>query len=642
MRKLAIIAAAFVFLLAGAAAALLLAPLDSFRTPLEQAISRGLGRGVHIAGPMHLSLYPEIGISAGDVSIDNVPGGEAKEFARVGILAVGAKLMPLLAREIDITRLTLESPAIHLEVDASGNANWNFQTSKSQGGSSSMPARLSISGLKISEGEISYFDARTGKRKVLSHANAGMSLAALNQPASFDLDAVYNNDKFTVTGRVDSPDSYLQKNPTKILLDMTLRLVNLHFDGTVTGLAENTGTVRLSAPSLRALMEGAGAAAPKTGGLGAFSLEGDVSTKDRVYSLARARMSLDRTKAVIELAVDMKGAVPAIKGTIALDSLDAGAYMAGGAPQPANPGWSTAHLSLAGLKLADADIAISAGTLSVGSFAVSQGKLNLALHGGLLTADLTQAGLFSGNVTGRVTADARGALPKFGVKLDVNSVAIKDLLQSALKVDRIEGTGALAVDVTGSGANQQAIMDSLAGTSTVLAKNGAIRGVDLAAVSRGIQNVLSGGPGAATGSKASTDFAEAGGIFKISNGVMHNQDFHLLNPFIRVAGNGDIALGPRTLEFHVEPKLVTTREGQGGAGNATGIGVPFLVSGPWTKPSYKPDIKALGATIVDQVKNGAGGIGDLLGNMLGGKKADSANSSGEKQPGLSLKSLFGR
>jgi AsmA protein len=634
MRKLLITLVVLVVIVGGAAGALLLVPLDSFRAPLEQAISRGLGRDIHIAGPMHISFYPEIGLSAADVSIDNVPGGQAKEFAHVGTLAVGAKLLPLFSREIDITRLSLENPSINLEVDAGGNGNWNFKTSGSSTSSSS-PSKLSISGLKISNAEISYFDARTGRHSVLSAADASLDLAALDQPASFDLDAVYDNDKYAVTGRVDSPDSYLQKQPTKVLIDLSSAPLNLHFDGTVTGATQSSGVIKISGPSLRALIKGAGAAAPGVTGLGAFSLEGGVSTQDRVYSLKDAKLALDDIKASVDLAVDMKGTVPAIKGSIALDRLDAGAYMAGKSAPASSSGWSTEPLSLAGLKLADADVDISAGMLAVGTFAVSQGKMTVALHSGLLTADLTQAALFGGSATGRVVADAGGSVPKFAVKLAVNNVVMKTILQSAMKVDRIEGTGVLAVDVTGSGVSQQAIMNSLAGTSSVTVKNGAIRGVDLAAVSRTVQNALSGQFGAATSSGASTDFAEAGGTFKISNGVMHNDDFRLLNPFVRVTGSGDINLGPRTLTFEVVPKLVATQEGQGGAKDATGVAVPFQVSGPWTRLSYKPDVKALGSALVDQVKNG--GLTNLLGGLTGKKPASGSSPS----QGLSLKSLFG-
>src|ERR1041384_4258758 len=104
----------------------------------------GIERDVHIAGAMHISLYPEIGLSAGEVSIANVAGGNAKEFAHVGTLTLGAKLMPLLAHELDITKLVLEHPVMHLEVDQKGVGNWNFSLSKNSDTSSSS-ARLSIS-----------------------------------------------------------------------------------------------------------------------------------------------------------------------------------------------------------------------------------------------------------------------------------------------------------------------------------------------------------------------------------------------------------------------------------------------------------------------------------------------------------------
>src|SRR6185369_223762 len=175
--------------------------------------------------------------------------------------------------------------------------------------------------------------------------------------------------------------------------------------------------------------------------------------------------------------------------------------------------------SLTGLKLADADIAITADRFLLGKFIITQGVMHVVLHDGKLSADLVRAALFGGGATGRVTADGSGPVPAVTVKLDVKSVAMKSLLQSAIKVERIEGTGAMSVNVAGIGKNQQAIMSNLAGTASVAVHNGAIRGVDLAAVARTVQNPLSGLLGAATSGQSSTDFAEASGNFTIRNGV---------------------------------------------------------------------------------------------------------------------------
>ena len=643
MRILLYIFGGIILLVGVAAGAFLLIPLDSLRAPAEQAMSRELGRGVHIAGSLHASLYPVIGVSTSDVSIDNVPGGQAKELLHVGTLAIGAKLMPLLSRELDITNLTLENPAIHLEVDANGNPNWAFNIAKSESASSTGSAKLSISGLKISNGEISYSDARKGTTKTLSDTNVTLSLASLDAPAQFTLDAVYDGNKFSVSGSADSPNTYLAKSPTKVTLDLKSDLINLHFDGSVTGVSDNSGSFTVSGPSLRQLiLKGAGTTAPVGGGLGKFAASGAVSTKDQVYSLSDAKIALDGMNATADLAVDTRGKIPALKGKASLDHLDLATYMVSKS-SAAPTGWSSEPISLAGLKLANADLGIGVGRLALGTFVISQAQLHVALADGVLTADLGHAGLFNGNVTGRVVADARSAVSRYAVKLNVEGVAIKSLLDAAMKVERLSGTGNLALDVTGAGVSQQAIVNSLDGTASITATDGAIQGVDLAAVSRTIQNALSGALGAATSSSAKTDFAEAGGSFKITKGVMQNQDFHLLNPFVRITGNGQIDLGPRTIDFHVTPKLVTTAQGQGGSKDASGLSVPFEISGPWTKLSYRPDMKALTGSIVNQVTS-PGGLGNLLGGVLGGKKSDGASSdnSAPKKSGLDLGGLFGR
>ncbi|MFO1248766.1 MAG: AsmA family protein [Alphaproteobacteria bacterium] len=637
MRKLFLVILVPVFLIAIFVGILFLMPLNSLRGPMERAVTKAIGRPVHVTGALHASLYPEIGLSAGDVSIDNVEGGQAKVFARAGTLAVGARLMPLFSRQVEITRLTLQDPEIHLEVDARGNPNWNFHFASSSS-SSDKQSKLSISGLKITNGLISYFDARKAATKTLEKANANFSMAALDQPAVFDVDAQYNGEQLAVTGRVDSPDSFTRKLPTKVLLDLKSRLLVMHFDGTVTGATQSEGNVVMSGPSLRELIKSGAGASVKTGGLGAFTLSGAVSSKDRVYALKNAKASLDGMHASANMAVDMNGTVPSLKGDVSLDHLNLATYMVAGGSKPAASGWSSERISLDGLKDADADVDLKLGTLTLGKFVISQGAGHLTVQDGKLTANLAHAGLFGGTITGRLAADPDGAI---ALKADVSGVAMKTLLISAIKVDRLEGTGALAMDMTGRGLSQRAIMESLRGTASVTVRNGAIRGVDLAAMARKVQNALQGNFGGAAGDKASTDFAEAGGSFTITNGVMHNSDFHLLNPFVRITGAGDIGLGARTLNFRVEPKAVLNTQGQGGARDAAGLGVPFFVSGPWTHLSYKPDMKALAGTLVQQVTSGQGALGGLLGGVLGGKKSNDASAPQKKQ-GFDLNSLFGR
>ena len=103
-----------------------LLPLDTYRAPIERAASSALGREVHIRGPLGLSVYPQIGISLSDVSIANPQGARHPQMVEVESVVVGAKLMPLLSRRLEITEVVLQNPVIHLEVNRDGASNWQL------------------------------------------------------------------------------------------------------------------------------------------------------------------------------------------------------------------------------------------------------------------------------------------------------------------------------------------------------------------------------------------------------------------------------------------------------------------------------------------------------------------------------------
>ena len=92
-----------------------------------------------------------------------------------------------------------------------------------------------------------------------------------------------------------------------------------------------------------------------------------------------------------------------------------------------------------------------------------------------------------------------------------------------------------------------------------------------------------------------------GASFVVDRGVVHTNDFALINPSVEMTGRGDVDLSAQTLEFHFVPKAVQGLPGV----KLVDIGVPFYVKGPWTKPSYGPDARALAKTIVEKLENGA-------------------------------------
>src|SRR5262249_3925198 len=141
-------------------------------------------RDVHIKGPMHLAVYPELGLSVGDVSIANVAGAHDPEMAGVKSMIVGAKLMPLLSGRLEVTRLVLSEPVIHLETKADGSANWHFDSQQARNGqdqrnqAGTSLSRVGFSQIRIDDGSITYFDGMSKKSKVFENVSVSLNMPA--------------------------------------------------------------------------------------------------------------------------------------------------------------------------------------------------------------------------------------------------------------------------------------------------------------------------------------------------------------------------------------------------------------------------------------------------------------------------------
>ena len=101
----------------------LVVDVDSFRGYIETRAEEVLGRDVRL-GTIGLSLVPEFGLQIDDVAVAARPGEGDGDLVRLRSLRIGARLVPLLKKRLEVTSILLVEPAINLVRDADGN--WNF------------------------------------------------------------------------------------------------------------------------------------------------------------------------------------------------------------------------------------------------------------------------------------------------------------------------------------------------------------------------------------------------------------------------------------------------------------------------------------------------------------------------------------
>src|SRR5689334_7669502 len=101
-----------------------LIPADAYRSRIEGAALERTGRALKINGPLHVTLFPSLGVSAGNVTLANVPGGHAPYMATIGDLNVAVRFWPLLSGRVEVSEIVLDRPVIDLERDKTGRGNW--------------------------------------------------------------------------------------------------------------------------------------------------------------------------------------------------------------------------------------------------------------------------------------------------------------------------------------------------------------------------------------------------------------------------------------------------------------------------------------------------------------------------------------
>lgn len=200
-------------------AAVIIIPLvvdpNDYRDDIAQAVTEETGREFEIEGELSLSVFPWLGLEVGRMRLGNPPGFGETPFLEIGSAAVGARLMPLLSRRLEVSTLRLEGLRLNLVRQADGTANWDGLGAAGEGGTDTSGTdaagvderdaaertaaddgpgdvdggfRLErVAGLRLADGLVRFEDRAAGT--VIEAAIPVLSTGELAPGQPFDLDA---------------------------------------------------------------------------------------------------------------------------------------------------------------------------------------------------------------------------------------------------------------------------------------------------------------------------------------------------------------------------------------------------------------------------------------------------------------------
>lgn len=606
-----------------------LLPVNVWRGPIEHAASAALGRDVKIHGPIHLSIYPDIGLRLDDVSVANPAGAHDPQMVIAGSVVVGARIIPLLSGELQVTQLTLQDAKIDLESDYDGSTNWSFGEEPAAGRRANAAAldEIGFNHVALRHSDVLWRNASTGTSTLFKDVSLSLDMPdvatpTLALPLSLDGNLSYNGERLTLFGRLDNFGALMGGRSTSMRLSISSEIINADFEGMV-GRGNISGALKMGAHSVRSFAAWLGHPLPAGNGFGLVALEGTFAARDGVYSLSHTHLAFDSMNLNGDLSLDTRPKVLLLTGSATIDRIDVDPYLAPGASddtmlaQKARAANPDAPLALSGLRSIDAQVTLAVGSLVLPHMTLDQAVVKADLNDGVLKAELKRLAAFGGEGKASLIVDAKGNEPQFHQSLEISGVKAQPFLTELAGVKKIAGTGAIHFDISSHGNTARDIVQHLDGKGEISIANGTLAGADLAAVAHLLETVLSGEiPRAAVGESAQTPFRSLSASFVVEDGVLHSQDMRLLNPAVEIHGTGDVDFAGQKLDLHFDPRPAP------GMHNS-GIGVPFFIKGNWERPRFGADTGAAAKSLLKRAANGASPV-ELL-----------------TRPGLSLKSFLG-
>ena len=619
-------------------AAPFLVPVDIYKGPIEKSVSRATGRAFTIAGPLHFTFFPTLGIRADQIALANMPDGRAPAVATADDVRLSLKLWPLLSGRIEITRIVLDRPVINLEVDAQRRANWTLDHAlrpKSDNFGPHMVVAAHFSGIEIVHGRVTYSNLHTGSTHAFDDLNANLSFTDLDRPASIDGTLLLSRQRISFHANATTPRSLLQDRSAAVDLSFTCDMLRSAFKGAVAPDGVVNGDIQIETLSVRRAAAWLGAHLPEGGGLGAMSLEGHVEGDSRHADFTTLKLRLDGMTVSGEIALDASGTIPAVKGTLAADHVDVNPYI----ERPHSPdaphlhhddeGWSGKAITLDILTKADADLTLDVGSLTIRKLNIGRARIAVALNGARLKARLDPIALYGGSGKATLAVDARGT-PVFRNDVEFDNVALRSFLTDTIGVKQIEGVGTIKLDVISAGANAETIMHGIGGRGSIAFRDGRVRGVNLGAVAKTIQSLL----GSAINTDTFTNYSTMTASFTAANGVLTSNDFTLAGPVLNATGSGTVDVGNRAIDFRIDPRATATIAKQ-----KLSIGVPFRIKGPWKHVHYTADVASVVNGILNNLETGRA----PLKGLFGGSQPKDPNAPKKKHKSIddALKNMLG-
>jgi AsmA protein len=297
-------------------------------------------------------------------------------------------------------------------------------------------------------------------------------------------------------------------------------------------------------------------------GLDEFSAKGPLDWSGQTITFEEAKFTVDGNEANGTLSLNLGGTRPSLDGTLAFANLELAPYVR---PAPTTLAtltqsaidwsrWLIGSPSSGSLiRALDADLRISATTVTSNGAALGGGAASLTMKDSKLLADIAEIEIDAetqGNA--RVTVDLSGAVPRYDLRGSISAPDLANAMHVLSDRQLISGAGRADIDITTSGTTDAELRQTLTGSATLSLPEGGSIAFNLASL---IATAKEGGKEGTMGwgklAGGTTTLNQLNATFEAANGVLTAKSVEAVTETRKVAVDGTIDLSQQVLDLSI-------------------------------------------------------------------------------------------
>lgn len=470
-----------------------------------------------LSSPVALPMLPSVTIESGTLSVAPPAPGDTMTGAAMLALLTGGK-----------AKLVLNDATLRVapgrKPDEQEGPPAAALKDESMGPILSALMKLSFAQLELRDSSVRIEHA-DGSHEIISKVSievaqrdmgqtrATGSLVFRNRPVTFEI---------VVTTRAQLTENPAERGKTMIgrTLDITLKsdLVQVSANGSLSAGEHPQYTTTRSeiiVANVRDTARWLGLHLADGPGLGSFRAVGPLSWSANGIAFPDATFELDGNRAAGALTLKLSGERPAFEGTLDFKAFDATPYLvhskSAGETTPFDfANYLAASNSTNGafplLGQLDADLRISADSVTARSASFGKGAASLSLKDGMLLADLAELELGKGaRCGGQFGIQARDGIPRYTLRGKIESIDLSVLTNVLWSYAVLSGTGDVTVDLNARGQDRKSILSSVSGKTSISQPASGQIGIDLRTLAATARAQVQKGWGGATRGQTSID-----------------------------------------------------------------------------------------------------------------------------------------